>query len=534
MYDYIETTLVEKAGSGSASGKENNAVIVFKRNNKFVIENINKNIPVTYLLSGVESSGKTSILNYLFNIGRNKNKNCRFLDGSMINNPHRFFASLGGDIGSQENWKVAGEGILKKFGNGGFLFIDDFDKMLNDLGGDFAKIFKSCISQFKINILTTNTPGSLDSDKTLKNKKDPFHNFLNIIEIKYDISDIILLTDNLDRYIDHDDVRKIRELSNNNILVMELLIKNYSNNINKSIRKTIIENPILFERIKGELTSQQQAILKDLCSLVIMNGGRSGATIKDLAKFSWLSEAVVRTQMNRMVKSNFVKKTVDMKERGYLPNSLLFEMEKWELCNRYNASGISLVKLGEYFEAEKEYKKAIGINPGFEDAHYNLGILLDYLKRYDEAEGEYRNVLKINNNNEFTHNKLGILLAKLKKYKTAEKEFKTAINIDQNYEDAHYNIGILFYELKRYAEAEEEFKKVLDINPDNKDADENLIGLPDKLKRYKKEDEKTEIEGEVEKIEHLKEDVEEVRENLKEDVEEVRENLKEDVEEVRE
>jgi len=40
--------------------------------------------------------------------------------------------------------------------------------------------------------------------------------------------------------------------------------------------------------------------------------------------------------------------------------------------------------------AEKEYKEAIKINPGYAEAHNNLGSLFDDLKRYDETEKEYK------------------------------------------------------------------------------------------------------------------------------------------------
>jgi tetratricopeptide (TPR) repeat protein len=81
--------------------------------------------------------------------------------------------------------------------------------------------------------------------------------------------------------------------------------------------------------------------------------------------------------------------------------------------------------------AEKLYRKAIELNPGYFAAHYNLGNLLRDLKRGDEAVAAFRK----------------------------------AIELEPNYAGAYYNLGNLLRVLKRDDEAEAAYRKAIEINP---------------------------------------------------------------------
>ena len=167
---YRESQASEKAESKSIS-KENISYAIFERSNKKVVEDVTKNPQPLYLLYGSVGSGKTSILNYLFNIAKNKRPECVFLDGNLMNIPRRFFASIGGKIESHEDWRVSGRGLLRKFKNKGILFIDDFDKMLDDLGDDFAAFLRASVQEFKIGVVATATSESKEFKKTIIFKK---------------------------------------------------------------------------------------------------------------------------------------------------------------------------------------------------------------------------------------------------------------------------------------------------------------------------------------------------------------------------
>ena len=76
--------------------------------------------------------------------------------------------------------------------------------------------------------------------------------------------------------------------------------------------------------------------------------------------------------------------------------------------------------MGRYDESEREYRRAIEINPNYADAHNNLGILLAESGRYAEAEKEFRRSIEIKPAPDAYYN-LGLLLAKLGRYDEAER-----------------------------------------------------------------------------------------------------------------
>lgn len=123
--------------------------------------------------------------------------------------------------------------------------------------------------------------------------------------------------------------------------------------------------------------------------------------------------------------------------------------------------GSLLHQLKRYEEAEREYRKAIELGPGFAMPHYNLGILFRGLKRYDEAEREYRKAIELDPKDADPHNNLGDLFRDLKRYDDAERESRRAIELDPKSPHPHGNLGEIFNNLKRYDDAEREYKEAL-------------------------------------------------------------------------
>jgi len=67
----------------------------------------------------------------------------------------------------------------------------------------------------------------------------------------------------------------------------------------------------------------------------------------------------------------------------------------------YYQDGYQFFSQGEYQKAEENYKKAIEIDPNFEDAHYWLGKVYRQLGQYDKAVPQWIEVLKLNPRNPY-------------------------------------------------------------------------------------------------------------------------------------
>jgi tetratricopeptide (TPR) repeat protein len=63
--------------------------------------------------------------------------------------------------------------------------------------------------------------------------------------------------------------------------------------------------------------------------------------------------------------------------------------KKTDFVDAYVCLANLLCRTGHYQEAEKQYKKAIGIDPNHYFARFSYAVMLEELKRFGEAEDEY-------------------------------------------------------------------------------------------------------------------------------------------------
>jgi tetratricopeptide (TPR) repeat protein len=99
-------------------------------------------------------------------------------------------------------------------------------------------------------------------------------------------------------------------------------------------------------------------------------------------------------------------------------------------------------RLGEKQAAIESFRKAIELDASYEEAYFNLGVLLA-----DDGQNE-----------------------------EAEKLLRTATRLDPNFHKAHGRLGVLLQELGRYSEAEAEFRRAIEIDPTDAIASSYLNG----------------------------------------------------------
>jgi len=87
-----------------------------------------------------------------------------------------------------------------------------------------------------------------------------------------------------------------------------------------------------------------------------------------------------------------------------------------------NFRGIVLVQLGRNAEAEREYREAVRIDPGFGDAHKNLGYLEWTQHNLEDARVHLMQALDLAPNDSFAHYYLGRVQLDAKLYKSAFQE----------------------------------------------------------------------------------------------------------------
>jgi tetratricopeptide (TPR) repeat protein len=130
---------------------------------------------------------------------------------------------------------------------------------------------------------------------------------------------------------------------------------------------------------------------------------------------------------------------------------------------------------GRLAEAETSYQQAIGLQPNFVEAHYNLGHLLLQAGHPVEAEAAYRCAVSLRPNFVEAQYNLGDLLLQLGRPTEAERPLRVAIALRPSIARAHNSLGLALWQQaqtapERLAEAEAAYRQAIALDPNCLDA----------------------------------------------------------------
>lgn len=117
--------------------------------------------------------------------------------------------------------------------------------------------------------------------------------------------------------------------------------------------------------------------------------------------------------------------------------------------------------------AEKEFKRAIDLNPGYATAHQWYGWYLISVGAFDAARQEFERAQQIEPLSLYTNLTVGASYFYLRKYEKAADQFKKVIEMDQNFGPAHRWLSKTYEQTGKYEEAIGEAQKVIRINGEN-------------------------------------------------------------------
>lgn len=143
----------------------------------------------------------------------------------------------------------------------------------------------------------------------------------------------------------------------------------------------------------------------------------------------------------------------------------------------HNNLGQILQKEGRFREAIAEYEKALALNPNFPSALNNIGVCYGRLKEYDKAERSFRRALTINAKDIFAMNNLAIMFLETRRFEDAREIATQAVTVEPNYANGYLTLGSIYATTGEHDQAEVAFRKVLEIDPSNQRAKTNLDRL---------------------------------------------------------
>jgi tetratricopeptide (TPR) repeat protein len=122
-------------------------------------------------------------------------------------------------------------------------------------------------------------------------------------------------------------------------------------------------------------------------------------------------------------------------------------------------------RAGRLQEAIAAYRQAIALDPGFPEAHGNLGIALKDQGQLDEAIAAYRKAIELRPNFAAAHSNLGNALKDKGLFDEAIAAYRQAIAFRPNYPEAHSNLGNVLREKEQFDEAVAAFRQAIALRP---------------------------------------------------------------------
>jgi tetratricopeptide (TPR) repeat protein len=107
------------------------------------------------------------------------------------------------------------------------------------------------------------------------------------------------------------------------------------------------------------------------------------------------------------------------------------------------ARALKLAKAGAWETGARELEKAVAIDPGFSEAHGNLGVHYFKLGRLEQAAHEFHCAIELDPGTSLDHSNLAVVMLLLRRPAEAEAEAQTAVGLDGTNFKAHYVLGLL-------------------------------------------------------------------------------------------
>jgi serine/threonine protein kinase/tetratricopeptide (TPR) repeat protein len=117
--------------------------------------------------------------------------------------------------------------------------------------------------------------------------------------------------------------------------------------------------------------------------------------------------------------------------------------------------------------AEREFQRAIELNPSYAVAHNRHGIALMRTGSVEEAITEEKRALELDPLSLAINRMLGVTFSSARKYDQAIEQQRKTLELDPNYRLAVVDLGLAYLAKSMYKEAIAEFQKALMTSPDN-------------------------------------------------------------------
>ncbi|HKP13572.1 MAG TPA: protein kinase [Blastocatellia bacterium] len=136
------------------------------------------------------------------------------------------------------------------------------------------------------------------------------------------------------------------------------------------------------------------------------------------------------------------------------------------LAEAHTSLGAAYEYEWSWAEAEKEYRRAIEMNPNYATAHHWYAVFLGARLRHDEGIAEMRKALDVDPLSLIINTSLGRELYGARRYDEAVAQLRRTLDMDANFAEAHFHLAMVYEAKRMYAEAIAEFEKAAELFAD--------------------------------------------------------------------
>lgn len=162
--------------------------------------------------------------------------------------------------------------------------------------------------------------------------------------------------------------------------------------------------------------------------------------------------------------SYYALKKYGQAEKAYL-HAKAFDDDSCAACGL----GMTYSGLGRYDDAEKEFQRAMRLNPNDVCAYAQSGTMYYDRGKYQQAIAAFKRAIEIGPSYG-SYMLLGNSYVYTRDYEPSIDAYKKAIQIDPKNERAYYQLGIAYDYQQRYEESIKVYNDVLKIDPDHEEA----------------------------------------------------------------
>ena len=157
-----------------------------------------------------------------------------------------------------------------------------------------------------------------------------------------------------------------------------------------------------------------------------------------------------------------------MAPKDALPKAKAAALKALEIDNTLAEPHVSLAHVKYYYDrdfetAEREYKRAIELNPNYPMAPQWYSIFLMSFGRFDEALVQIRRAHELDPLSLPINMSLGWVLLTARQNDQSVEQLRKTLEMDPNFVLTHHRLGLAYEQQGKYEEAIAEFKQVIDL-----------------------------------------------------------------------